>query len=125
MEFILLAIIIFAVFAVLFAHIQCNCKDTYCNKEKEEQTGGNALSFPTIDGPNVATDIVSNMTALNTSITNLQNIANGFENNTLNFGITEDLGTDITTAITDAKSSFETALNTLKGEIKQKMTITI
>jgi hypothetical protein len=125
MEFILLAIIIFAVFAVLFAHIQCNCKDTYCNKEKEEQTGGNALPFPTIDGPNVSNDIESNMTALSTSITNLQNISNGFENNTLNFGITQDLGSQITTAISDAQSSLETALTTLKGEIKQKMTIKI
>ncbi len=125
MEFILLSIIIFVVFAVLFAHSRCNCKDTYRNKEKEEQTGGNPPSFPTMDSPKVLTDIVSNMTALNTSITNLQNIANGFENNTLNFGITEDLGSDITTAITDAKTSFETALKTLEGEIKQKMTITI
>lgn len=124
MEFILLAIVIFVVFAVLFAHSRCNCKDTYCNKEKEEQTGGN-LSFPTMDSPKVLTDIESNMTALNTSITNLQNIANGFKNNTLNFGITEDLGTDVTTAITDAKSSFESALKTLEGEIKQKLTIKI
>ena len=123
MEFILLAIIIFVVFAVLFAHSRCNCNETYCNKE--EQTGGNAPPFPTIDDPKVSKDIQSNVTALATSITNLQNISNSFKNNTLNFEITKDLGNEISTSLNDAKSSLETALQTLKGEITQKLTIQI
>lgn len=124
MEFILLAIIIFVVFAVLFAHSRCKCNEAYCNKE-EEQSGGNAPPFPTIDDPKVSKDIQSSVTALTKSITNLQNISDSFKNNTLNFEITKDLGTDISTSLNDAKSSLETALQTLKGEITQKLTIQI
>lgn len=130
MEFILLAVIIFIVFAVLFVNNKCMCKEKYTVQKGgrgiSTDTSGtpSAPSFPIID-IDIKNAVDSNITSINEAITGLQEVVDNFKDNTLSFAMNDDLQTDITTAVTKAKTALETTLSTLQNTIKSNLKISI
>ena len=132
MEFILLAVIIFIVFAVLFVNNTCTCKENYT-----VQKGGRGISTDTSGSPtpslpsfpilniDIKNAVDSNITSINEAITGLQEVVDNFKDNNLSFVTNNNLQTNISTAVTNAKTALETTLTTLQNTIKSNLNISI
>jgi hypothetical protein len=116
MEFVLLAVVIFIVFALLLVY-SINVRFTI-------QRGGALPAFPSL-GIDIKAAVAGSLGDLNRAISNLQTITNTFKDNTVNFAMSSNLKTDIDTAISDTKSALETALKTLETNLKTDLTIKI
>lgn len=132
MEFILLAVIIFIVFAVLFVNNKCMCKEKYTAQKGGRGISTDSSGSPTPSAPSfpilnidIKNAVDSNITSINEAITGLQEVVDNFKDNTLSFSMNDNLNTNITTAVTKAKTALETTLSTLQNTIKSNLKISI